>query len=107
PSDLLHTSTQCLIRITPEFCGIVGSVSSLLVMALERFEAFRKLSTYENSKTSRGIYFIALHISLTAIIIIPGILVYHYPTRVAHCSLLAIDGRHVARAITVIISDCK
>ncbi|GMS78504.1 hypothetical protein PENTCL1PPCAC_679, partial [Pristionchus entomophagus] len=63
-SDLLLIPRQCFHRMLPQFFGICGSVSSLLVMSFERYEASRNISTYESSTTQHGLKFVAIHVKI-------------------------------------------
>ncbi|GMR56947.1 hypothetical protein PMAYCL1PPCAC_27142, partial [Pristionchus mayeri] len=72
-----------------------GSVTSLLVMSAERFQAFRKLSTYENSSTKNAMKFVLIHLLLTCLGVMADYSMYNFPTRVAHCIVVSVDGRAI------------
>lgn len=82
-SELLLRPEQCFIRMVPQFFGISGnllsshiillptfvltssgSITSMLVMALERTEASYKLSAFESAPNKNGTKFIILHVQL-------------------------------------------
>ncbi|GMR56939.1 hypothetical protein PMAYCL1PPCAC_27134, partial [Pristionchus mayeri] len=92
PSELLMTSSRCLIRMTPQFFGMTGSVTSMLVMSFERFEASTNLSDFESSPSKYGWKFIILHIILTLLGVYVDMWKYGFPARVPHCSIASVLG---------------
>ncbi|KAF8375626.1 hypothetical protein PRIPAC_82055 [Pristionchus pacificus] len=109
PSELLLSSNQCLIRMIPAILGACGSVSSLLIMSSERFQASRNIPTYESSSKMSGMKLVALHICITFVGVFGSACMYHFPTRVAHCTIFSVDGKPTQTVVTVceILNCCE
>lgn len=86
-----------------------GSISSLLTMSIERFEASRKLSTYERSNWTANLKYVVLQASInyiylltekvqlcmTIIAVSMDAPVYGFPTKVPHCTVISVNGRNL------------
>ncbi|KAF8386759.1 hypothetical protein PRIPAC_75901 [Pristionchus pacificus] len=96
PLKLLVSTNECLLRIIPTWAG---SLSSLLVMSAERFEASRKLSTYESSTHRSGITLVFIHIVIILIVIFSNGYVYEFPSRIAHCPTVSVIMKPVHSAV--------
>lgn len=124
------TSNQCFLRMIPMFFGVcgksffidckiavywIGSVSSLLAMSAERWEASKNISTYESSSGSSGLKFVAFHVNimnfqvkqllfqllLTFVGVFMDSCMYGFPTRVAHCPIVSVAGRPIQTVLVV------
>ncbi|GMR56940.1 hypothetical protein PMAYCL1PPCAC_27135, partial [Pristionchus mayeri] len=79
-----------------------GTVTSLLLMSIERLTASRNLSTYESSSRKNGMKCMVIHLSLTFIGVFISLLDYDFPTRVPHCTTVSVEGRTPATIMAVI-----